>query len=160
MSNLHYFDEYGYYTGTTEVPVNPVTGKPFTINEAVATLDTLPTYIPEVARVRRVSGAWVVEAIPLPEPEPEIEPEIDPEPQYPRYYGNQKLDLFTQAEQLAVVTATLTDPVVKLMYDRLIGSAYMSYEDPETEQGLSLLVSKGLLTQERKDEVVVAMQPI
>lgn len=79
--------------------------------------------------------------------------------EYPRFVGNEKLDLFTQQEQLAVVTATMTDPMVKLMYDRLLGAAYLSYEDPETEQGLALLVDKGLLTPERKAEVVQQMLP-
>ena len=78
---------------------------------------------------------------------------------WPKFTGNAKLDLFTQAEQLEVVTATMTDPVVKLMYDRLLGAAYLTYEDPETEQGLSLLVSKGLLTAERKSAIVALMQP-
>lgn len=49
--------------------------------------------------------------------------------------------------------------MVKLMYDRLLGAAYLTYEDPETEQGLSLLVGKGLLTEERKAEIVGEMQP-
>lgn len=79
--------------------------------------------------------------------------------EWPRFVGNEKLDLFTQAEQLAVVTATMADPMVKLMYDRLLGAAYLSYEDPETEQGLALLVDKGLLTPERKAEIVQQMQP-
>lgn len=79
---------------------------------------------------------------------------------HPRYYGNDKLDKqFTRAEQEAVVTASMTDPVVKLMYDRLLGAAYLSYEDPETEEGLELLVRKGLLKPERKAEIVAAMQP-
>ena len=82
MSNLYHFDADGYYTSTTEVPVNPVTGKPFDINEAVATLDTLPTYAPEVERVRRVAGVWTVEAIPTPAPEPEVVPSL-PEEQAP-----------------------------------------------------------------------------
>lgn len=77
---------------------------------------------------------------------------------YPQFRGNEKLDLFTQAEQISVVTATMSDPLVKLMYDRMIGAAYMSYEDPETEAGLSLLVGKGLLTPERKGEIVSLMQ--
>ena len=75
------------------------------------------------------------------------------------FVGNAKLDLFTPSEQLAVVTATMTDPVVKLMYDRLLGAAFLTYEDPETEQGLQLLVVKELLTQERKTEIVMQMQP-
>ncbi len=53
----------------------------------------------------------------------------------------------------------MTDPIVKLMYDRLLGAAFLTYEDPETDQGLSLLVSKGLLTPERKAEIVAEMQP-
>ncbi len=78
---------------------------------------------------------------------------------WPKFTGNAKLDLFTKSEQREVVTATITDPVVRLMYDRLLGAAYLTYEDPETEQGLSLLVSKGLLTDERKAEIVAEMQP-
>lgn len=78
---------------------------------------------------------------------------------WPKFTGNAKLDLFTKPEQMEVVTATITDPVVKLMYDRLLGAAYLTYEDPETEKGLSLLVSKGLLTEERKAEIVAEMQP-
>ena len=78
---------------------------------------------------------------------------------WPKFTGNAKLDLFTQAEQLEVVTATMTDPMVKLMYERLLGAEYLTYEDPETEQGLALLVSKGLLTAERKSAIVSLMQP-
>lgn len=103
-----------------------------------------------------MAGVWTVEALPLPEPDPVPDPLP---PQFPRYYGNQKLDIFTPSEQLAVVTATMADPMVKLMYDRLLGAAYLTYEDPETEQGLSLLVGKGLLTEERKAEIVGEMQP-
>lgn len=155
MTNLHHFDSDGYYTGTTEVPVNPISGKPFDINKAVATLDQPPAHEPAVTLARRVDGAWVVEVIPVPDPEPDPEPE----PRYPHFYGNAKLDMFTPAEQLAVVTATMTDPVVKLMYDRLLGAAYLSYEDPETEYGLQLLLDKGLITQDRKVAIVAAMQP-
>ncbi|MNY88259.1 hypothetical protein D3C78_45150 [compost metagenome] len=78
-------------------------------------------------------------------------------PQFPVFVGNAKLNLFTPSEQLAVVTVTMTDPVVKLMYDRLLGAAFLTYEDPEVEQGLQLLVSKELLTPERKAEIVSAM---
>ena len=78
---------------------------------------------------------------------------------YPRFYGNQKLDLFTNEEQLAVVKATMNDHVVKLMYDRMLGAAYLTYEDPETEYGLQLLLDKGLITKGRKVAIVAAMQP-
>lgn len=69
MADLHHFDRDGYYTGSSDVPVNPVTGKPFTINERVATLDPLPAHDLEAERVRRIDGVWMVEAIPMPEPE-------------------------------------------------------------------------------------------
>lgn len=85
---------------------------------------------------------------------------VEPPPVYRKFYGNEKLDLFTQVEQLAVVTATMSDPVVKLLYDRLLGAAFLTYEDPETEQGLSLLVQRGLITEERKAEIVSTMQPV
>lgn len=78
---------------------------------------------------------------------------------YPRFHGNEKLDLFTQSEQLAVVTAAMTDPQVKLMYDRMLGAAFLTYEDPETEYGLQIMLDKGLITQDRKVAIVAAMQP-
>lgn len=81
----------------------------------------------------------------------------EPEPEYPKFYGNAKLDLFTIDEQMVVVTATMTDPVVKLIYDRLLNAAYFSYESPEAEEGLTALVAKGLLTQNRKEAIVKTM---
>lgn len=146
---IHTFDTDGYYMGSSEMPPGAAG-----VNPEVATLESLPDFDPLTHRARRVGGTWTVESIPEPAPDPEPEP-----PQFPRYYGNAKLDLFTQAEQLDVVTATMADPMVKLMYDRLFGAAYLTYEDPETEQGLSLLVSKGLLTPERKSAIVALMQP-
>ena len=148
---IHTFDEDGYYNGSSEMP--PFATGP---NPTCATLDPVPSFDPVTERARRVAGAWAVELIPLPEPDLEPEP---PELQFPRFHGNHKLDLFTLQEQLAVVAATMTDPVVKLMYDRLLVAAYLSYEDPEMEQGLSLLVDKGLITQERKLEIVSTMLP-
>ena len=153
---FHSFDDAGYYAGSSPAPVNPVTGEDAEVNSAVATRDPLPDFDPHLERCRRVDGKWVVERIPAPEPSPEPEPFP---PRWPRFVGNEKLDLFTSAEQLAVVTATMQDPVVKLLYDRLLGASYWSYEDAETEQGLSLLVAKDLLTPERKAEIVAAMQP-
>ena len=148
---IHTFDADGYCAGSSELP--PFAAGP---NPYAATLDPLPSFDENTHRARRVGEAWVVEAISLPEPEPSAP---EPEPQYPRFYGNAKLDLFTQTEQLAAVTATMTDPMVKLMHDRLLGAEYLTYEDPETEQSLALLVSKGLLTAERKSAIVALMQP-
>lgn len=65
---IHTFDADGYYLGSSELP--PFAGD---CNPDVATLDELPAYDPQTQRLRRVSGAWVVEAIPAPEPTPEPE---------------------------------------------------------------------------------------
>lgn len=99
---------------------------------------------PDVSSIARADGTWGPGVLPV---------------EWPRFVGNQKLDLFTLEEQLEVVTATQADPVVKLLYDRLLGASYWSYEDAETERGLALLVEKGLLTLTRKAEIVAAMQP-
>lgn len=60
---------------------------------------------------------------------------------------------------MAVAEAAATNPIVALTFYRMINAAYMSYEDPETEQGLGVLVDAGLLPPERKAEIVSAMQP-
>ncbi len=153
---IHSFGLDGFYTGSAVAPIHPITAKVADINPVVATLDALPDHNPETQRCRRIGDAWTVEAIP--EPELPSAPEPLP-PQFPVFFGNAKLDLFTPSEQLAVVTATMTDPVVRLMYDRLLGAAFLTYEDPETEQGLQLLVVKELLTPERKAHIVSLMQP-
>lgn len=82
-----------------------------------------------------------------------------PEPSYPQFTALEVLDLFTEDEQLAVVEATMSNPAVKLWYDRLIAASYVTYEDPRTEAGLQALVDVGLLTSQRKAEIVDAMQP-
>jgi hypothetical protein len=78
---------------------------------------------------------------------------------YPQFTALEMLDLFTEAEQLAVVSATMAVPAVKLWYDRLIAATFVTYEDPRTESGLQALVDAGLLTALRKAEIVAAMQP-
>lgn len=148
---LHTYDVDGYYAGSSEMP--PFAAAP---NPKCATLDSLPTFNPITERLRYVSDGWVVESIPQPVPETLVP---EQEPQFPRFYGNTKLDLFTPTEQMTVAEAAATIPPVALTFYRMINAAYMSYEDPEAEQGLSLLVSYGLLTQERKDEIVSQMQP-
>lgn len=90
------------------------------------------------------------------EPDPDYVP---PEPEYPQFTALEMLDLFTEAEQLAVVEATMTIPAVKLWYDRLIAATFVTYADPRTEGGLQALVDAGLLDPGRKADIVAAMQP-
>ena len=60
------------------------------------------------------------------------------------------LDRFTGSEQLAVVTATLASPVVKLWYDKMLAASFVDLADPRTEGGLDALVLAGLLAPDRK----------
>lgn len=78
---------------------------------------------------------------------------------YPQFSALEMLDQFTETEQLAVVAATMTEPAIKLWYDRLIAATYVTYEDPRTEAGLQALVDAELITPQRKSEIVAAMQP-
>ena len=67
------------------------------------------------------------------------------------------LDLFTDEEQLAVATAAMQSAQVKLWYDRTLAASFITLADPRTEAGLNALVTAGLLTAERKAEIVAAM---
>lgn len=66
----------------------------------------------------------------------------------------QFMDRFTEAEQLAIVSATMVVPQVKLWYDRMIAATEIAYKDPRTLAGLQALVAGGLLTAERIDEIL------
>lgn len=67
------------------------------------------------------------------------------------------LDLFTESEQLAVVSATMVVPQVKLWYDKMLAAGFITSSDPRTEGGLAALVGAGLLTEARKVEILAVM---
>jgi len=67
------------------------------------------------------------------------------------------LGLFTEAEQLAVVTATMQSAPVKLWYDKMLMAEFITLDDPRTAQGLAVLVQLGLLTETRKEAIMGAM---
>ena len=66
------------------------------------------------------------------------------------------LDRFTEEEQLAVVSATLNNPVIKLWYDRLLAASFIDLSDPRTEAGIDALIGAELIAHERKEAL---MQP-
>lgn len=76
----------------------------------------------------------------------------------PRLVPLDFLDLFTEAEQLAVVQATLSNAAVKLWYDRVLAATYITLDDPRVETGLTALTAAGLLSEERKLAVLAAME--
>lgn len=68
------------------------------------------------------------------------------------------LDLFTEAEQLAIVAAASQSVQVKLWYDRMLAASFITLADQRAEAGLDALVAASLLTAERKAEILAAMQ--
>lgn len=67
------------------------------------------------------------------------------------------LDLFPEPVQLAVVQATLSNAAVKLWYDRVLASTYITRDDPRVDAGLAALVGGGLLTEQDRAAVLAAM---
>ena len=67
-----------------------------------------------------------------------------------RFSSLEFLERFTEAEQLAVVSATLGSPQVKLWYDKLLAAEYVDLNDPRTEGGIDALIAAGLITADRK----------
>ena len=114
----------------------------FTHNNIVYTAGTLPQLSDEQLTEFGITTQ--------PEPEP-----IAPEPQYKTIYTPLEfLELFTEQEQLAVVSATLANAQVKLWYDKLLSALEVNIEDERLIAGMGQLVTVGLLTQARADEIL------
>lgn len=63
-------------------------------------------------------------------------------------------DLFTINEQLAIRESQLVDMEVGLVYDMMLSAQNIDISDPRTIQGMDLLVTKGLLTNQRRNEIL------
>lgn len=64
------------------------------------------------------------------------------------------MTMFSSDEQLRIVAATQSNPVIKLWYDKAMGGPNFSLDHPETKLGLQALVSAGLLQQSRMDDIL------
>lgn len=87
-----------------------------------------------------------------------IQPSPELETAAPRFVPLDFLDLFTEAEQLAVAQAAMENAQVKLWYDRMLAATYITIDDLRVSAGLDALVGAGLLTAQRKAAVVAAME--
>ena len=63
------------------------------------------------------------------------------------------LDLFTEAEQLAVLQAAMASPAINLWWTKLTMATYVDFDDPRLAAGLDAIVAAGLLTPARRAEI-------
>jgi hypothetical protein len=85
--------------------------------------------------------------------------EQSPPPPAPRRYTwLEFMDLFTEPEQLAIVTASMQNAGIKLWYDKAMGASYIDLDDPRTIEGVNALATASLVTPQRAAEVL-ASQP-
>lgn len=86
-----------------------------------------------------------------------VDPPPAPPAPPPNFTSLEYLDLFTEAEQLAVATAAMNNAAMKLWYDRMLAANFITLADERTEAGLDALVTAGLLTSARKSAIVGLM---
>lgn len=69
------------------------------------------------------------------------------------------MDLFTEAEQLAIAGAAMTDVATKLWYDRAAGAQFIDLGDERLAAGLQKMVDAKLLTAARRTRVLKGSPP-
>lgn len=80
-----------------------------------------------------------------------------PPPVYRQMSSLDFLRLF-DPERRAIKQAAMQDVDIGIWYDDTVAAQFVTYSDPRVEQGLAALVTAGLLTPERKAEIVSRMQ--
>lgn len=137
--NIYLLDEQQVWTGEMR-ELEPKQGRP------LRSVTVSPPELQAGEYARWAGGAWEV---------------LDGYPAKPKEYRQftplSVLELFTEEEQLTIVTASMSVPAVRLWYDKLIAATFVSYADPRMDTGLQTLVGAGLITQERKDAIAEVM---
>jgi len=85
---------------------------------------------------------------------PPIEEYVLPVPPKTAFTSLEFRNLFNINEQLSIREAQLVDMEVGLVYDMMLSAQNIDISDPRTIQGMDLLVSKGLITNERRNEIL------
>jgi len=140
--------------------------KEFTMNAAFIDADGIITNIIVVDSIEghpeldlHPVNPWVGIGMHIDEPEPVTNPVDVPTPTPPKKTSCSSLEFiekFTDAEQLAIVTASMSSPQVKLWYDKLIAATQIVFSDPRLAAGMDALVAAGLITEARSLEVLPA----
>jgi hypothetical protein len=110
-----------------------------------------------VAATGDVGQGWLYDGNTFTAP---AESEPAPPPARRQFTFLEFMDLFTEAEQLTLVEASMTFPAIKLWYDKAVGAQYIDLDDPRTGDGLQKLVDENLITAERKASVMAGQSQI
>ena len=102
--------------------------------------------VPSMQSLREAYAAALEDEANQPPPPPPAPPVSETPLQF--------FDRFTEAEQLAIVTATMAVPQIKLWYDKLIAATEVVFADPRLASGMDAMVSAGLITQARSEEIL------
>ena len=95
---------------------------------------------PDASSIAQADGTWV-----------------SPPPEYRQMSSLDFLRLF-DPERRAIKQAAMQDVDIGIWYDDTVAAQFVTYSDPRVEYGLTALVTAGLLTPERKAEIVSRMQ--
>lgn len=147
MKKVYLYDGVsGLFSGDYEAQESPLEPGVF-LTPTASTTVMPPQSLNKIAKWDGVS--WKLVNVTPPEESPE-------EPAQKRFTPLEFLESFTPSEQLAVVQATLVNAQMKLWYDKMLAASYVYLTDERTIGGLTALVTFGLLTQQRKDEILNA----
>jgi hypothetical protein len=69
-----------------------------------------------------------------------------------RWSAEEFIERLTMEEQLAILGSD--DPMVRLFTAKLYAAGVVVADDPRTQQGMAYLVSKGFLTEERRQAIL------
>lgn len=84
-----------------------------------------------------------------------IQPYVAPTVRVTSIEPEEFFDRFTEAEQDAVIAESFNDVQTKKFYDRMVMQKTVELESQKLINGMDYLVSKGLITPARKDEILV-----
>jgi len=105
---------------------------------------------------------WIEVKEPAPSPRHSLSIEygaavwVEKQPEYRKLASLEFLELFAP-ERRAIKAAAMSDVDIGIWYDDTVAAQFVTYSDPRVEAGLTALVDAGLLTPERKAEIVAAM---
>ena len=90
----------------------------------------------------------------------EPDPEPAPTPPRRRFMASYFRSLFTDAEMLAITTASSTDARIRVFLDEIASAEEVNLDGPKIAAACNYLISKSLLTTARRDQVLAGQVPV